>query len=68
VWKPDSIEILYNDRRVRSVKDPAILSDLDNSIGQYIVLNNAIQPEHWDQGTSEFVIKSLRLETERLLW
>jgi hypothetical protein len=68
VWKPDSIEILYNDRRVRSVKDPAILSDLDKSIGQYIVLNNAIQPEHWDQGTSEFVIKSLRLETERLLW
>lgn len=68
VWTADKIEIFYDDCRVRSIDDPEILKDFNSSEGQYIVLNNAIQPEKWDGKTSEFLITSLRLETERLLW
>jgi hypothetical protein len=68
LWTPEKIEIFYNDCKVRSVDDPKILEGFNNSAGQYIVLNNAIQPEKWDGGTSEFIVSSLMLETERLIW
>jgi hypothetical protein len=68
VWAPDRIEIFYDDCKVRSVKDEKILEEFNNSSGQYIVLNNATQPEKWDCGTSEFIVSSLTLDTERLIW
>ena len=68
VWTPEKIEILYDNYKVRSVKDKKILEEFNNSAGQYIVLNNAVQPEKWDCGTSEFIVSSLTLDTERLIW
>lgn len=68
VWAADKIEIFYNDCKVRSIDDPKILDGFNASSGQYIVLNNGIQPEKWDGKNSEFVISSLTLDTERLIW
>lgn len=68
VWEEDEIAIFYNDRLVRKTREREILDEFNKSAGQYIVLNNAIQPDKWDHSKSEFIIKSLKLETDRILW
>jgi hypothetical protein len=63
VWNEKSIKIYYDNRLVRCVGSRKVLQDFNKSRGQYIVLNNAIQPGYWIGGSSEFVIKSVNLES-----
>jgi hypothetical protein len=63
VWSEKSIKIYYDNRLVRCVKNKEVLSSFNQSRGQYIVLNNAIQPGYWIGGNSQFIIKRLCLES-----
>jgi hypothetical protein len=57
-WRPDRIDIFFNKKIVRSIRDTDILS-MFNDTTQNVVINNAVQNEHDSENPtySEFIIK-----------
>ena len=57
-WRPDRIDIFFNHKLVRSVRDKKVLRTF-NQTHQNVIINNMVQSEHDDKNPtySEFIVK-----------
>lgn len=56
-WRPDRIDIFFNKKLVRSIRDKEVLEVFNNTT-QNVVINNMVQQEHDDENPtySEFIV------------
>ncbi len=56
-WRPDRIDIFFNNKMVRSVRDKETLNII-NSTTQNVIINNMVQSKHNEENPtySEFIV------------
>jgi len=61
LWTPTEISILFNGKKVRTIKDPNVMKQMEN-VKMNIIINNSIQSDYLktDMPTSEMIIKNFK--------
>ena len=56
-WRPDRVDIFFNHKMVRSVRDKETLNII-NKTTQNVIINNMVQNEHNEENPSysEFIV------------